>query len=197
MAGLTACGRHQDEVSALRHDMDQPVRVSEAYNWIDATDAEYAQQVLGVDADAILPADDPLTVRAQYWLDQVDTMLRTRHPDELANVPKPKAAIIRSSTVNAFVAPAAVCYKLPVSLSSDESGDTIKGVVIDPQTGGIEAWPSSQTCIKRAPQAGKLKAFVDAFNERSPDCQLAVKDENQVSIGEGCHLADELGRLAC
>lgn len=134
---LAACqpqSTFRDSNSRLKHDLGRAVNDTSPYQWYELTEAQYetavvapfVQQVMGGSSAKVVPTDAPLTLRLQYWVDQIDAMLRLRDPGSLANVPKPKVRVVQTQERNAFVAPVFLCMNLPVVLegAAQNQGNT-------------------------------------------------------------------------
>jgi hypothetical protein len=193
-----ACGARNEQLSSVQHDVDAPTRGAEPWMWANVTDAQYKTHIaplVGIDASAVLSQDHALTKRLQMWLDRIDTMLRTAHPQDMALTPKPRAKVVKEGSTNAFVAPAPVCYDLPVKVRSGSAtaSTTADVVYLDAKSGEISAWPTDLKCLSGTDAVATIKRFVDDFNAASAGvCTLAVTGGKLVP-SDGCARGSDLG----
>src|SRR5690606_18165510 len=109
---LTLGGCGQKQQSELKHNIDEPVRSTQSWQWVDvpneifkSTFEPFLELVLRTRHAPILKKDDPITLRAQAWLDRFDARLRADHPEQFVDIPKPKALVMVEESPNAFVMP--------------------------------------------------------------------------------------------
>ncbi len=107
------------------HDGGKPVLSSARLQWVKQSwkDAEKVLKRGGEDNLTVLPEKDPLTIRAQYWLDALDESLRAQYQEAMKTVPRPIAVVIRDSSANAFVLEEKACVRLPTEIHSDPVGN--------------------------------------------------------------------------
>ncbi|MBM4251946.1 MAG: hypothetical protein FJ146_08235 [Deltaproteobacteria bacterium] len=204
----SACGASDNSRSALKHDAAKPVRNSLAWNWRDVSDAEYSDVmavILGIPQNAILPSTHELTERVQSWVDRIDTTMRSRHADELANVPKPRAKVITKADPNAFVAPVPSCYDVPVRFGDSvsprrRSGSSVSKVIIESRLGSVQPWESGAPCIDGASTqdaAETLQQLVARFNASSPNgCKFSIASDGALIVGKACEVDSSLGSVS-
>ncbi len=202
MFALQACGsKGQNDLSRVKHDAGHPTRSNEGWNWVATTPAQYKSvlaPLVQIDTSTLLAADHKLTKRVQLWLDKVDASLRSAYPDALASVPKPQAMITVDATANAFVAPAAVCYKVAVKVKNGNAtaNTTRDKVFLDAKTGELSDFPNDLSCIDGPAGPGNLKTFAQQFNAASTACKFEVQGSDAAAKlvpNASCHVADDLG----
>ncbi|MCX6131824.1 MAG: hypothetical protein NTX25_22540 [Proteobacteria bacterium] len=106
--------------SSLKHQADQPVRNAAAWNWYSLSEDDYRQYQApqqGISPNSILDSSSPLSQRAQYLLDLLDTQVRQRYPEQLSAVPKPKIALLIRPAANAFVSSISTCFDIKVEFA--------------------------------------------------------------------------------
>jgi hypothetical protein len=167
-----ACGQQEaSQQSQLNHALGEITRSNESWNWIELSEVEFESYVLPVfkPGKSHLASTDRLAERSQYWLDEIDSALRQQYPEKLANIPKPQAKVIVDSSANAFVAPAFVCYNIPMELRGD-SGE-LPAVFFDITRGKISAWIPTTSCIE-AKDPSEIHKAVAAHNQRDLPCKI-------------------------
>lgn len=192
-----SCGVSNQDVSAVKHDEDAPTRATESWMWMSVTNAQFEasmSQLFGIRSTDYLASSNPLTKRAQLWLDRFDAQLRAAQPEALANVPKPHAKVVRDGSANAFVAPIPVCYKLPVKVRSGtaNASNTAKTIYLDNGSGEVSDWPSNITCYNGPNDVATMKSFVSTFNASNMACQLSVSQQGALVLGSGCSVDSSL-----
>lgn len=194
---LAGCGRSSPDLSGTRHDADQPTRGDETWMWDDVPSEDFETtlgELFGLGSVEFLAADHSLTKRTQFWLDRIDAQLRAAHPDELANVPKPNAKVMKESSANAFVAPVPICYKLPVKVRSGtaNSQNTADTVYLELETGSLNAWPDGITCYEGEDDVEQIRSLVAKFNAAGLDCQYSVSSSGRLVPGSDCAVNEDL-----
>lgn len=207
IVGLTgACGKDSGHDSALYHDADDPTHSNLTHQWGIVSDGDYRRYIspLIQIEDNFLPEDNPLTERVQFWIDRFDANLRTKHADQMAGVPKPKARIILNPSMNAFIAPVPVCHNVEVRFPDSNSNDQVDQIFFDIGGGAFDLWPSEE--IKCMPAGNdqvarnELAAAIREFNDRAPKgCKIALeKDGNKhfIAPGKACEANEDLLSVA-
>ena len=202
--GAVACSSGQAPLSEVKHNEGEPVRSSRGSQYV-ALDrdgyVEYMADLVGVSPRDILPADHPLSVRLQYWLDQLDQSMRKDHPDQLANVPKPLIQVVRDSVANAFVAPAPVCFDVPVAFGEEGSqGTTLDRAYLDLGTGEMSDFPEDFKCVEstNGPKASlkELKEILADTKGKFGDCHFDFTAAGKVRPSKDCKLDSSLRDVA-
>ncbi len=145
--------------------------------------------------------------RLQFWIDLIDQTMRSRHPNALAPVPRPKAFVIDSKNVNAFQGAVSVCYENPIALPKSAanasaapaisiSADLTNSFHLDPrmtQTGFIPLEKfDARSCISRTLKTlDEAQSFVQWFNSNYSSCKLKATPGTtgnlpQLSISPSC-----------
>ncbi len=186
-----SCGKTDAQLSDVKHDADQPTRGTETFMWQSVSNADYASvmaPVLGIDPSKLLASDHALAKKTQFWLDKLDAGIRGAHPDQLANVPKPFAKVIKDSSANAFVGPVPVCYKMPVKVGSGTAtaSNTVDTIYLDLKTGELSQWPSDLSCVNGATPTATLKGMVAKFNASDSDCKYSISSDNKLVPNSSC-----------
>lgn len=185
---VSAC-RTTSSSSSIKHDLGRALNDESPYQWHETSDDEYfrvlGRRIEATKADAVAE-DHPAMKRLQFWVDAVDTMLRTRDPRKLETVPKPKVKLVRSKTINAHVAPIKICLRLGVVISGQENhieADTLqflrtKGSFQELSTLGPYCVKSTMTNDQEiAMAAWQFSAY--------PQCNFEVRD-GVASISKDC-----------
>lgn len=201
LAVIQGCSPTAPAASSVKHDLGHPTRTTSGWNWVAATDDQYENAIaplFGINAADILPSDSKLTQRIQFWVDKVDAALRADHAQELAGVPKPKAKVIMEKTPNAFIAPAPVCYSVPVKLRSGNptAANTRDRAIIDPSTGELSDFAAADYECIEATGSASVKTFAQDFNAASPDCKFNVTGSGASTTlvpNSACRISDDLG----
>lgn len=192
VALLPGCGQllsngSSQERSQLFHNTGTPVQGPEFWQWVDVNDQEFEswlRQFSGVGGKR-LGQNDIVRQRAQFWVDQVDSMLRAKYPAELAPVPKPRAEVVVADVPNAFVTFGLVCHELPVQLSNQGGqSDDIDYVVLW-SDGSLEGYSNDdigKSCLKRDVDDSLVVASVNWFNENHAHCKIVAQYDSQHRI---------------
>lgn len=169
--------------STVKHVLGEPVRSTDAWQWVDLTSAEYTTIVApayGISRDDIIAEKDhKLFERANYIVSQIDQNLRKAYPQDLKNVPKPKAMIVKDPEANAFVSSAAVCLDLGVRLNTNNparESSTIE--VIEINSSGLSIAESPQNpCISSKHDSTQINNIIAWFNQSYHECTLKLGSE--------------------
>ncbi len=195
------CGSSPTD-SDLSHDVDQPTRGTQAWNWSEVSDANYHDVItplVGLDNSLYLDKDHELTVWTQKWVDLFDSKIRTEHPAKLANTPKPNAKVIKQNSANAFVAPVPVCYNVKVKLKSGtpNAANTADSVYLNATEGEFSAWPDQLTCVAASNDKEEIKSYIASFNASSVGCKFSLSSAGVLEGNAKCALnADLAGAIA-
>ncbi len=172
------CGSRPTE-SDLSHEINQPTRGTQSWNWSDVSDQNYHDVItplFGLDNTQYLAKDHELTAWVQKWIDLMDENIRAEHPTKLANTPKPHAKVIKQKSANAFVAPVPVCYNVKVKLKSGtaNAANTLDRVYLNAKAGEFLAWSDQLTCVTTSNDQAEIASYIAAFNAASVGCKLQL-----------------------
>lgn len=184
LAVTTGCSAQKNTTSHLKHDVNKPTHdASDSRQWRQMTMEEYLK-ILGVSVmfGKPLESTDVRTVRAQYWLDKIDTMLRSSHP-ELKNIPKPEAVVLNSGKINAFVASAPICIEVGLSSEASEGSD-LKAVAFRRNSLKIEEFRGE--CIDSKMDEKNQQEYLTWWSQAFKGCDLKIADK-VASVGVGCN----------
>ncbi len=205
LALLGACGKESANDSKLQHDANDPTHSTLGHQWGNVSGEDYLKFVAPLIqiSDSFLPAKSPLTVRVQTWIDRFDANLRSKHADQLAGVPKPKARIISNPSVNAFIAPVPVCHDVEIRFKG-RSGDPVADqIFFDIGGGSFEMWPGDEIACMPAGHdqvaQDEISAAIEEFNERAPKgCKVTLeKDGKQqyITPGKSCDTSEDMEKF--
>lgn len=113
---LTNCqmvGKRESD-SLVKHAVGDEVSLIYPWMWHEMTFDEYSQLHTGV---AILSSDDKLTIRLQYWLDELYADFLKVNPDLSGVVPRPLVVVAAQTYNNAFSAVVPVRYPIPIHIT--------------------------------------------------------------------------------
>lgn len=209
LLALSGCGK--TDASHLKHDTENPVVDGERAFWSTETDEDYLSAVQAttwgaydpaLDSTNYLPATHPMTMRLQYWLSRIDTMLRQRYPAMLDHVPPPRVAVLKTDDVNAYVGSMPVCFDNVVVRFGDSPAEAVvdrgatysEGRIIDPRDG-----LKRLVCRHQTVTFTELLTEVNHYNNSDHICKLQpVKlddDKFEVKPGPGCLIDPTLAAL--
>jgi hypothetical protein len=196
LSGLvTACGKSTSD-SYLRHNDNQPTRSNSVWNWSEVSEENQEKIVLAGEApQGFLSNSSKLVKRSQYWVDQIDSKMRSAHSQEMAGVPKPKVKLLKVPDFNAFIAGMYSCFDLSLEIS-DREGSRDSGIFIDLSAGGeLYRWNDTDAdfpveCIKDPSKETLIQALAE-FNASSASCKFEVR-ENKVVASADCPVAEEM-----
>lgn len=183
---LLGCGAtNKNAQSQLKHDDDAPIRNLGGGVWAQLTDEDYENAMaplVGVDSRNLVPDSDALTVRAQHWLDIFDANYRSRHANEMAGIPHPRARVVKTSNVNAFVSSVFSCFVGPVSIQGRETVENAEAAFLDFGSGGAIALTADQVeqelgdlpCRAWNGKFTEAATMASAFNRQNPTCEMRV-----------------------
>lgn len=198
------CGKSSSQdPSQLKHDTDQPVRGHQAYQWVEMDRdgySRYVAPIIGQRFAQFLEGDHELVERLQFWIDEFDRQIRQEHPQKMQGVPKPKGMVKVASSANAFVAPAPVCYDIPVKFSGQSGGGWGSSsnpgrVFLDASTGDFGTWPGSIQCVDGGQNADVIAGLAETINKSDADCHLSVENQGGEAVlvaGSSCELSNNL-----
>ncbi len=195
------CGSRPSE-SDLSHDVNQPTRGTQAWNWSEVSDQNYHDIItplVGLDNTQYLGKDHELTVWVQKWVDVIDTKIRSEHPTKLANTPKPNAKVIKQANANAFVAPVPVCYNVKVKLKSGtpNAANTVDNVYLNAKGGEFSAWPDQLTCVTTSNDKAEIASYIATYNAASVGCKFQLSAAGVLEGNNKCLLnADITGAVS-
>ncbi len=208
IAGLTGCGRapapsRQAEAwTPLTRDLP-PTREAapNSIEWVEASDQEVAAG-LGpwVDASDLLPANDPLAERLQFWADQLDATLRQNYPSRFydesgaALIPRPRLRLLLKNSPNAYVSSATTCYRVPIlfkgAATEPAQNTSIKLLQLSGK-GSIGIIDRDQVaCLDRMQSPTPPERVVRFLRESAmiQGCTYAARGD-ALELGEDCQLA--------
>ncbi len=118
---LWGCGLGDQSRYTLKHDMGD-IASGDPSDWVVATDEVYSLAVPGA---KLLPADHPVVERVRWWLNWIDSGLRS-HPTyraQLAQVPVPDLVVSDNYRENAWSAGVSVCYPNIITVIDGSNGE--------------------------------------------------------------------------
>ncbi len=197
---VVGCGRQGIDVtdSDLSHDLNRPTNGDAASKWYEVKDADLRSVVYpmysmfngGGDIE-VLPSSSPILKRVQHWLTILDKNLRKRHPEQMANVPAPRAQVIVQSDPNAFVMPIPVCVDVPVWIDTTQElteANMASSLAFSAQGAVLAPW-NGRICVDIEDDEAYIRQYVKDFNKRDLDCQLSLRDVDgtlTMVVGDEC-----------
>jgi hypothetical protein len=197
---LLACTR-QEAVSTLQHDAAQYVQSPDAWHWQDLTPEQFETIHIPSNgwgtADEFLPESHAATQRMNYLLRKIHQRLREHYPEQLKNVPLPRARIYKNEGAEAYVTAVPVCYSVPVQLGeagpAQDFGSSVGWITLD-HDGKLTVDQQNGLCVKREmtrAEAGDYFRWINQNIRRSASqhgqtesfCEIEVED-----TGKGFHL---------
>lgn len=188
---VTSACATRDFNSSPKHDVNQPVRSINSMQW-NRTTLDDLSRMEGFDiAKNELMETDPIVLKAQFWIDRFDAVLRDKHKNELANVPKPKIHVLKDSRVNANVVQTFVCEDIPFDIQPTLQGNVQVDVASLSFNGDISARKKTD-CIQGILTNENIKNYISFFNTESSTCQLK-HENNRVLTNSLCNVSNALG----
>ena len=172
--------------STAKHNSNQFLQSSSPTQWLEVTnDVKMPQLPPG----EILPESHPMALRLQFWIDAIDTKVRSSNPDSFKGVPEPKLTLIKGYDANAFVAAVNVCYPIRVKVNP-LSQEYVKEIVnvFSPRETSIENYNFSDKCNFFRNDEASLQEVIAHYNEQlqgQTNCRL-LKFENELSFSGNC-----------
>lgn len=194
---VSACGEKNASTSTLQHNLSQPVRAAEDWNWVTLSRSDFVNHSLNMGPHQTrFPIADRFHIledRAVFWVNLLDQKLRDRFPEDLKQVPKPQVQVITDNTPNAFIAAGFSCYDVPLQLAA--TGTSIDKIFWSPEEGhgAFMAWPKGYACQPAEPST--LYAAIQAFNAAEGTCKLHV-DNGTVQLDPTCTIPASLQGVA-
>ncbi len=206
LALLGACGRASVNDSDLMHDANDPTHSTLGHQWGTVSGEGYLKFIAPLIqiTDSYLPANNALTVRVQTWIDRFDDNLRSKNPDQMVGVPKPKARIISNPSMNAFIAPVPVCHDVEVRFKGRSGDPFAEQIFFDIAGGSFEMWPADEIACMPAGDDSVAKdevaAAVEEFNERAPKgCKVTLEKDGKkhyITPGKSCNTSGDMDNFA-
>jgi hypothetical protein len=199
IAMAAGCGRTDDAgISTPSHEVDRPTRGTQNWMWSEVSDSNYHSVItplVGLDNTRYLNSTHELTAWVQGWVDRIDGKIRSEHPQQMANTPKPIAKVIKNGSANAFVAPVPVCYDVKVKIKggTPNAANTADAVYLDAKAGEFSSWPAQYKCVGGEDDLAEVKSFVSTFNAASTGCKFSVSTAGVLEGNNECVRADDLG----
>lgn len=148
-ASSIACSVLSDDPSSHEQDHTEGQPTYAHYKWLWADDSleefkKNAAHGSWWSEPEYLPVDHPMAQRLQFWVDQMDGMLRAQMPRALENTPKPQIVIKVTSDPNAWVSGLPVSWKVPTRVMLADGPPQIEPHPLDAGTdadggdGGLE-----------------------------------------------------------
>ena len=205
-AFLGACGKNTGNVSELFHDANDPTHSTLGYQWGIVGDNDYLEFVAPLIriSDNFLPQDNALTLRVQTWIDRFDANLRSKNPEQMIGVPKPKARIILNPSMNAFIAPVPVCHDIEIRFKERSEKPSTEQIFFDITGGSFELWPSEEIACMPAKDdlssRNEVAAAMREFNLRAPKgCKITLEkdgDTHFIAPNKACDTDQDLGAFS-
>ncbi len=187
----SACFRFKGTKSQIHHTPNEPTRSLNSLDFAgggnDIFDKLVAPRLGTKDHKAIfLPEGDPLTRRAQFWMDQIDLALRSHYKGQFSHIPKPIARIWISASPNGFTVPISVCGLVPVRF-----GDGIQKLPDDKIasisfSGELFPMPNNRC---REHGAVSPQDMAEWFNRNVGSCGMSASSDNKELVISECKLA--------
>ena len=202
--------------SESNHTEGNPTFAQYAWQWSDETEDEFRKNAANTSsqwdgAPEFVAMDHPMTLRLQYWVDQLDSALRAANPEALRATPKPHIIIRKSAEPNAWVsfmpiqwgvrtrhAGGAVDSGVPVPVVGDAAagdaavdGGAAPAPAAPPPAGDLFLLTTGRVSsgdaksFDRPYDAQKLGEFIKFYNEGFAKCRLSMEGEGLV-LGQDC-----------
>jgi len=173
----TSCSKNSNQQSELRHDLNRVVNDNNKFQWLEVEEGVFDEGLLEYASMfgefKILPHSHKATERAQFWLDQIDTMLRAKYPEQLKNTPKPQAKLIVTDEVNAFVSPVYSCIDIPAQFKVNDADE-----------------PESENTAKYAEYDRSAQTFVEVYENEDGEVGTAKCYKTGESVEEQLKVLD-------
>jgi hypothetical protein len=132
-----------------------------------------------------LPPDHPMSRRMQAWVDRLDTIVRTAHPEALASTPKPLLWVRKLAEANAWVTYLPVAWDVPARQQSarDGASSTPGSDLLLEKSGTLSS--SRGNALTRAHSDDDVASFLAFHNASFASCRLSYEDA-QIVFGKGC-----------
>lgn len=180
------------------HQRESPVRTRNPLDWIHSkTPVDdffriVAPTLVGQSGrDEFLSETSSVSRWLQFWLDSLDSAVRRRFPEELAQVPRPTGLIWRSRLLNAFVPTMAVCGQTPAFLMPDDSHMDSADLLLGLSFTGLIFPIKRPVCVEVGPLNPEQVA--EQFNRNNGSCTISVR-AGALDVGADCRLAPDLTR---
>lgn len=191
-SSLVACAVLGDDRAASsedEHTEGEPTFAQHPWLWADETEDEFRRG-----RGQYLSLDHPMTVRLQFWLDQMDAALRAKYPDRLRATPRPKIIVEKTDEANAWVSSIPVSLDVHARTASDAGVDVDGGVPARPafvaaeyrldRTGTIS---TASYAFRRPHDSAMLRDFVGFFSDNFATCKLSLEG-GEIVVGAGCRM---------
>ncbi len=172
--------------SNAKHNSNEFLQSSSPTQWLEVNkDVKMPQLPPG----EILPDSHPMALRLQFWIDAIDTKVRSSNPDSFKGVPKPKLILIKGYDANASVTSVNVCYPIKVTVNplSAEFNNAIVNI-FRPSKTTIRRNVLSEGCQYFRNDEASLNEVVTQYNQQlggQVDCRL-VKSDSGISFTGKC-----------
>ncbi len=192
---LGACQSLSQPPSKLQHDLGQMIDQSVPYQWVDISDNEYRdilmyehEKEFKLKKSGIAPPQHPARQRIQYHMDQIDALLRENFPDQLKNVPPPKAQLILTRDSNAVIYPISQCLSRRVQMQGSTSKRETRYLEFTRSTGRLDedrAPDKPVLCLDRSFTAAETQAILDWNFAEVQGCSYRIEGAG-LQLGSDC-----------
>jgi hypothetical protein len=195
---LISC-KSTNQGSSLKHEIGHPVESNNKYFWTSVSYAEYikSEGLSAADAKKVIFDDEfPMTKRLQYWVDLLDSHLRTTYPEQFSYVPKPKVRLIASDEINGYVSALPICFD-NVLFSADKN---LKFNRVISQSLAMYKdnflYPIKAPCHHMKAEEGPLLHYLSLLNSADESCQWNLKsigsDQFRIDPSSACRVDETL-----
>ncbi|RYZ88950.1 MAG: hypothetical protein EOP04_08130 [Proteobacteria bacterium] len=195
---LISC-KSTNQGSSLKHEIGHPVESNNKYFWTSVSYAEYikSEGLSSADAKKLIFDDEfPMTKRLQYWVDLLDSHLRTTYPDQFSHVPKPKVRLIASNEINGYVSALPICFDnvlFSANKNPQFSRDISESLAMYKDN---FLYPIKAPCHHMKAEEGPLLHYLSLLNSADESCQWNLKsigsDQFRIDPSSECRVDETL-----
>ncbi len=191
------CIRFKDANSQIRHTPNEPTRGLNPLDFAgggnDIFDKLVAPRLGTKDHKALfVPENHPLTERAQFWMDQIDRMLRGHYGERFSHIPKPIARVWINSSPNGFTVPVSVCGSVPVRFGNGVQKLPEDKIASISFAGELFPMPNNRCRVHGAVSPQDMAEW---FNRNIASCDMNPSSDNKELVISKCRLRSEIQPL--
>jgi hypothetical protein len=174
-------------VNKLKHNIDDPLSDTSPFQWRAVSDEEFFSAVQpNIKREDVLPIDHLAHKRIQFWIDQIDSMLRQKYGDIFQQVPRPTAKIVISNETLAVVPNVEICLDFNVKIKGAPDGsDKIETISFDRSFNYFEPRDADAKCVKSEYPRDKQKELIGWQFKFLTGCSYTI-DETSVNLNLDC-----------
>lgn len=189
MVFLVCCQKRNFNYGEAKHQVGHPTLDGSAFSWRETSLEDFRKGNF-----FFIPHEDFVSGRKSElfqivndWLSRTHDTMRRAFPKELANIPRPFAAIVAYPQVNASVLVDAYCWDADVTFAGEKADSNAESEVLGLKDGVIDTTSSGTRCVDPGVSEIPPMEYFKWLSARMSPCTISYDAAKKaIELGKGC-----------